>query len=121
MPTDPPFTTKRPGPERVPLIREALGSRGWVLSGSFDGWGHPLAASVDLIVFVVTPTSVRMVRLMSISATAPMSGYREVSAASSTSRAATAGSRPYGDSLLASGAAAAKKKVFRILLYADEL
>ncbi|KAB0677361.1 adenylate kinase [Aureimonas leprariae] len=63
MPTDPPFTTKRPAVERVSLIRTALGEDGWVLSGSFDGWGDPLIASVDLVVFVRTSTPIRMERL----------------------------------------------------------
>lgn len=63
MPTDPPYTTKRPAVERVPLIRAALGRAGWVLTGSFDGWGDPLIESVDLIVFLSTPQNVRMERL----------------------------------------------------------
>ncbi|SCX34804.1 hypothetical protein DSM25559_4638 [Agrobacterium rosae] len=40
MPTDPPFTTKRPPEDRVRLIKEQQAqSKGWVLSGSFIGWG----------------------------------------------------------------------------------
>jgi adenylate kinase family enzyme len=64
VPTDPPFTTKRPPDERVRLIGAELGERGWVLTGSFDGWGDCLIANADLIAFVVTPTPVRMRRLM---------------------------------------------------------
>lgn len=63
MPTDPPFTEKRPVVERVQMIGEALGDEAWVLSGSFDGWGDPLISTVDLIVMVTTPTPVRMARL----------------------------------------------------------
>ncbi|RST84810.1 hypothetical protein EJC49_18785 [Aquibium carbonis] len=63
LPTDPPYTTKRPAVERVPLIRAALGDAGWVLTGSFDGWGDPLIERVDLIVFLSTPQAVRMSRL----------------------------------------------------------
>ena len=63
LPTDPPFTTKRPPGERVRLIEQALGEHGWVLTGSFDGWGDALIAHVDLIVFVTTPTPVRLERL----------------------------------------------------------
>lgn len=63
MPTDPPYTTKRPAAERVPLIRSALGEGGWVLTGSFDGWGDPLIDRVGLIVFVSTPQPVRLARL----------------------------------------------------------
>lgn len=64
MPTDPPFTTKRPPEERVGLIRQEQGNDGWVLTGSFDGWGDVLIDDVDLIVFVETPTPVRMERLL---------------------------------------------------------
>ncbi len=64
MPTDPPFTAKRPPADRVRLIRNELGPDGWVLTGSFDGWGDPLIEHVDLIVFLATPTPIRMERLM---------------------------------------------------------
>ena len=63
MPTDPPFTEKRPVEERVQMIGAALGDGAWVLSGSFDGWGDTLISAVDLIVMVITPTPVRMARL----------------------------------------------------------
>ena len=62
-PTNPPFSTKRPPADRVRLIKEALGEDGWVLSGSFDGWGDTLIENVNLIVFVYTPTPIRMERL----------------------------------------------------------
>ena len=64
LPTQPPYTTKRAPEQRVGLIREEMGEGGWVLTGSFDGWGDALIADVDLIVFVATPTPVRMERLM---------------------------------------------------------
>lgn len=63
MPTNPPFTTKRPSEERVSLIRQRQGNDGWVLTGSLDGWGDALINDVDLIVFVDTPTPVRLGRL----------------------------------------------------------
>ncbi|MDD1017319.1 adenylate kinase [Pseudomonas rubra] len=63
MPTNPPFTTKRPVSERVPLIQQALGDQEWVLSGSCIGWGDELIAHADLIVFVATATPVRLERL----------------------------------------------------------
>ncbi|MBC8063564.1 MAG: adenylate kinase [Chlorobia bacterium] len=62
--TDPPFTTKRPAADRVRLIREAVGEDGWVFSGSFDGWGDALIELFDRIVFLYTPTPIRMERLM---------------------------------------------------------
>ncbi|MFL1386133.1 AAA family ATPase [Pseudomonas tritici] len=63
MPTDPPFTTKRPPADRVSLMQQALGDDDWVLTGSCLGWGDALIADAELIVFVITPTSVRLERL----------------------------------------------------------
>lgn len=63
MPSNPPFTTKRAPEERVRLIRQRQGDDGWVLTGSFDGWGDALIDEADLIVFVYAPTSVRLERL----------------------------------------------------------
>jgi adenylate kinase family enzyme len=64
MPTDPPFTTKRPPQERVALIQvQQREAEGWVLTGSFMGWGDALIEGVDLIVFLRTPTPVRLRRL----------------------------------------------------------
>lgn len=63
MPTDPPFTTKRPPDDRIRLIAADRGTGGWVLSGSLDGWGDALADDATLIVFVVTPTMIRLQRL----------------------------------------------------------
>ncbi|MGY2258225.1 ATP-binding protein [Pseudomonas sp. SDO55104_S430] len=63
MPTNPPFTTKRPPGERVVLIRQKFEGDDWVLTGSCMGWGDALITDVDLIVFVETPTPVRLERL----------------------------------------------------------
>jgi adenylate kinase family enzyme len=63
-PTNPPFTTKRPAEERVSLIRQKREGGGWVLTGSFNGWGDALIDEVDLIVFVATPTPIRLERLL---------------------------------------------------------
>lgn len=63
MPTNPPFTTKRPPGDRVALMQQALGDDNWVLTGSCMIWGDALIADADLIVFVVTPTPVRLERL----------------------------------------------------------
>lgn len=64
LPTDPPYTTKRQVDERLSMIRGNLEDKGWVLSGSCDGWGDELMEQVDLIVFLTTPHSIRMARLM---------------------------------------------------------
>lgn len=63
MPTNPPFTTKRPASERVSLIQQKLGHEDWVLTGSCMDWGDALVTRVDLIVFIVTATPVRLERL----------------------------------------------------------
>lgn len=63
MPTNPPFTTKRPPADRVSMMQQALGDAGGVLTGSCMVWGEALIANAELIVFVATPTPVRLERL----------------------------------------------------------
>ncbi len=64
MPTDPPFTIKRSPEDRVRLIKDRQAqNEGWVLSGSFIGWGDTLIENVDLIAFLYTPTDLRLQRL----------------------------------------------------------
>jgi len=64
VPTDPPFTTRRPPEDRVRLIQAAQAkAQGWILSGSFIGWGEGLVDGVDLIVFLQTANALRMQRL----------------------------------------------------------
>jgi len=66
-PSDPPFTEKRPVEERLALIAAeqlAQGEQGgWVLSGSADGWGEIAIDGADLILFMTTPTPVRLARI----------------------------------------------------------
>ncbi|TRL35126.1 adenylate kinase [Rhizobium straminoryzae] len=64
MPTEPPFTTPRPVPERLQLIEQAIaGVPSWVLSGSALKWGTPLEPLYDLIVFLRLDPEVRMARI----------------------------------------------------------
>ncbi len=63
LPTDPPFTTKRPIPERLALLRPALSGPHWVLSGSCDGWAAEIIARADAALLVEAPTGVRLERL----------------------------------------------------------
>lgn len=64
MPTDPPFSSKRPPEGRVRLIQDRQSeTEGWILTGSFIGWGDALIHHVDLIVFLQTPTTTRLQRL----------------------------------------------------------
>jgi adenylate kinase family enzyme len=65
LPTDPPFTTKRPEGERVRLLEaEFSRSAGWVLSGSLMGWADVLMPYFDLVVFLYVPPEARIARLM---------------------------------------------------------
>ena len=64
LPTNPPFTTKRPPSERVALLSERLSSQpSWVLSGSALKWGEPLEPLYDLVVFLALNPTLRMARL----------------------------------------------------------
>lgn len=64
-PTTPPFRDKRPVPERLELLHDAFSRapRGWILSGSIGAWGDPLIPLLDLVVYVFTPTPIRLERL----------------------------------------------------------
>ena len=62
-PTEPPFERSRPPAERVHLLNRNLSHGYWVLSGSLDGWGDEVIQCTDLVVFIDTPTLLRMERL----------------------------------------------------------
>ncbi len=64
LPTDPPFREKRPIPDRLALLEQALDRTDhWVLTGSLIGWGDPLIPRFDLVVFLYIPPALRMQRL----------------------------------------------------------
>ena len=64
-PTEPPFREKRPGEERLRLMREMFLPRaGWALSGSAIDWVG-LEDAFDLVVFLYAPAAVRLARLKS--------------------------------------------------------
>lgn len=51
IPTDPPFTTKRPIPERLKKIEEDIIRYGKVvITGSLCGWGDPLLPYFDIVI-----------------------------------------------------------------------
>src|SRR5579883_2513810 len=60
LPTDPPYRALRPVADRLRLMRELFVARAdWVLSGTLAGWGDPLIASFDLVVFLRVDTATR--------------------------------------------------------------
>jgi adenylate kinase family enzyme len=66
LPTEPRFTASREIEERLRLIEDGIANasaRGWILSGSIGDWGAPLVPLFQLVVFVRTPTAVRIARL----------------------------------------------------------
>lgn len=66
LPTDPPYTAKRPREKRLELLHEAFAEAsgaGWVLSGSILEWGESLMPLFDLVIFISTPTELRLKRL----------------------------------------------------------
>lgn len=63
-PIDPPFTTKRPIDCRQKLLMDAvLSADKCVISGSLAGWGDIFIPMFDLVVYLSTPTPVRLERL----------------------------------------------------------
>ncbi|MBT2372159.1 adenylate kinase [Pseudomonas fluorescens] len=62
-PTEPPYAQSRPPAERVILLKQVLAQGAWVLCGSLDGWGDELIDDADLVVFVDTPTALRLERV----------------------------------------------------------
>jgi adenylate kinase family enzyme len=65
LPTDPPFTTKRPVEQRLHLLEAQLDRQAcWVLSGSLMGWGDVLVPRFDLVVFLYVPPDVRLERII---------------------------------------------------------
>ena len=69
-PTTPPYREQRETPERVRLMREMFLPRAdWVLSGSLVSWGDAIVRYFDLVVFLSTPTELRLKRLRAREAT----------------------------------------------------
>ena len=62
--TDPPFIKSLPHEERVKLMSAAVQEHPkCVISGSLCGWGDVFIPQFDLVVFVDTPTDIRIERL----------------------------------------------------------
>ncbi len=64
QPTDPPYTTKREAVERRKLLTDDMArTEKCVISGSLCDWGDVFIPDFDLVIFVDTPTPVRIKRL----------------------------------------------------------
>jgi len=64
MPSDPPYSQFFPYTERVKLISKLIRQYSkCVICGSMCGWGDVFIPSLDLVVFLYTPTDVRIERL----------------------------------------------------------
>ena len=64
LPVDPPFTAKRPIPERIALMQHDIDAAGGVvLSGSLISWGGVFIPQFTLAVRLSVPHDVRMERL----------------------------------------------------------
>lgn len=64
LPTDPPFTTRRPKDDRQALLHRLLPVAGqWVFSGSAVQWATPIEPFYDLVVFLRLDPAVRLERL----------------------------------------------------------
>jgi adenylate kinase family enzyme len=64
MPTDPPFTNRRPRLRRLTMVtRQLPANEHWVFSGSAISWATPLEPLYDLIVFLRLDPAQRMERL----------------------------------------------------------
>jgi len=64
VPTSPPYTTKRPVPDRLSLMEAIFAPRdSWVLSGSLVDWGGPVVRRLDAVVLLTLDPAVRLGRL----------------------------------------------------------
>lgn len=64
MPTNPPFTLKRPVEDRLRLLnQDIIKANKIVISGSLCGWGDVLIPKFDLLIRLLVPTEIRISRL----------------------------------------------------------
>lgn len=64
LPTDPPFTAKREIAERQSLLKADMAKTDkCVITGSLCGWGDIFMLSFDLVVYIETPTDIRINRI----------------------------------------------------------
>ncbi len=61
--SDPPFTHKRPIPERLALLQNDLALDAWVLSGSLCSWGDAVVPRFTHVIFLRLDNDIRLERL----------------------------------------------------------
>ena len=70
QPTSPPYQQMRERADRLRLMNAMFVPRpGWVLSGSLAGWGDAIIPAFDCVVFLTTPTEIRLQRIRAREAT----------------------------------------------------
>ncbi|MDJ0630096.1 MAG: adenylate kinase [Rhodobacter sp.] len=64
LPTDPPFTDKRPAADRLALMETMFLPRSdWLLSGSMTRWGDPVIPRLTHVIFLTMAAGPRLARL----------------------------------------------------------
>lgn len=64
LPTDPPFTAKRPLEERVSLLQsDLIQQQNWVVSGVLCNWGHFIIPMLSHVIFVYADWDTRLKRI----------------------------------------------------------
>jgi adenylate kinase family enzyme len=64
FPTDPAFTAPRPREERIPLMTASIEKHPkCAISGSLCGWGDVFIPKFEFVIFIHTPTDIRIERL----------------------------------------------------------
>lgn len=64
-PTNPPYQHLRSIEDRQRLLKKDLkkSESGWIISGSFCGWGNIFMDKFDLVIYLWTPINIRLQRL----------------------------------------------------------
>jgi len=65
LPTEPPYTTKRPIEERISLMEASIAENPkCTISGSLCGWGDVFIPKFQLVIFIYTSAEIRKERLI---------------------------------------------------------
>lgn len=65
IPTNPPYQVSREKEERQKLLMDDISKcDGWIISGSFCGWGDIFIPMFDLVIYLFIPKELRLKRLI---------------------------------------------------------